>query len=75
MSMLDKTIYLYDEKQFTFLQEGSNRTLCKAQILLVLQSHELLSTLHVTSIYIFIYLFHHIEFKFENNSIIQQIHQ
>ena len=46
--MLDKKRHLNDDKQFNFLQEGRNRILSKAQILLVLQSHELLSTLHVT---------------------------
>ena len=35
MSTLDKTIYLHDDKQFTFLQEGNNRILSKAEILLV----------------------------------------
>ena len=46
--MLDKKIYLNDDKQFKYLQELSMRILFKAQILLVLWSHELLSTLYVT---------------------------
>ena len=71
--MLGKKRYLNDDKQFRFLQEGTNRILSKAQILLVLQSQEWLSTLYVThqSTY-FIYSFHQVEFKFER---ISRIHQ
>ena len=54
--MLDNERYLYDDKQFKFLQEQSNRILSKAQILLVLLSHELLSTLHVTHQYTILYI-------------------
>ena len=74
--MLDKKRYLRDEKQFKFLFEGSNRITSKAQILLVLHSHDLLSRLHVThqSTY-FIYSFHQVEFKFERISRIQQLLQ
>ena len=65
--MLDKERCLNDDdKQFKFLQEGSNRILSKAQILCVLFSHELLSTLHITHQFTyFIYLFCEVEFKFE----------
>ena len=51
-----------------------NRILSKAQILWVLSSHELLSTLHVThqSTY-FIYSFHQVEFKFERILTIHQL--
>ena len=74
--MLDKKTYLNDDKQFKFLQERSNRILSKAQILLVLWSHELLSTLHVTHQFTYlIYLFHQVESKFERISRIQQIYQ
>ena len=54
----------------------TNRILSKPQIHLVLLSHELLSTLHVThqSTY-FIYLFHQVESKFERILRIQQIFQ
>ena len=63
--MLDKKRHQNDEKQFKFLQEGSNRILSKAQILLVLSSHELLSTLHTThQLTYFKYSFHQIQFKF-----------
>ena len=36
VGMLDKKIHLNDDKQFKFLQEGINRILSIAQILLVL---------------------------------------
>ena len=74
--MLDMKIHLHDDKQFKFLQEGSNKILSKAQILLILKSHELLSTLHVTheSTYL-VYLFHQVEFKLERISRIQQLLQ
>ena len=74
--MIDKKRFLHDDNQFKFLQEGSSRILSRAQILLVLLSHELLSTLHVTyqSTY-FIYSFNQIESKVERISIIQQLHQ
>ena len=66
--------HLNDDKQFKFLQDGSNRILSKAQILLVLKSHKLLSTLHVThqSAY-FKYSFHQVELKFERISRIHQL--
>ena len=76
MSMLDKTTHLYDDKQFIFLQDVSDRTLSKALILLVLQSHELLFTLHIThQSTSFIYLFYQDESKFERISSIQQVFQ
>ena len=61
-------------KQFTFLQEGSNRILPKSKILLVMYSCELLSTIYIIykSTY-FIEYFIQDNFKYPRNKKIYQI--
>ena len=74
MSMLGNTTHLHDDKQITFLQEGKNRILSAAQILLVLWSHKLLSTIYDTDQFTH-FIYYSSQDKFKNSRInkIQQV--